>query len=292
MAVTSSDKALLGSAALLAIASAAVFGTLTWRKADAARTPAPTVELAGEPYKPSVENAPPVKAETWGAPGPQSRGRDWIYDAFTSPEIFYNARSRQFTVRPPSSLAEPEAIEEAFGLELVSVRPEPFRLQLIGYIGEAGAWRGTFENLQTGEVFMGVAGQRVPKLGLTIVSFEVTPQPIALQQSMTTRQRVALARVRDERTGRETLLTHRERTLTGTLSAFVAAAGQEATREVRTGDAFKLGEATYKVGLIQLAPPQVEVTKESPTLPQPDRRVLTPRETEEPEKPETGTVGP
>ena len=100
MAVTSSDKALLGSAALLAIASAAVFGTLTWRKADAARTPAPTVELAGEPYKPSVENAPPVKAETWGAPGPQSRGRDWIYDAFTSPEIFYNARSRQFTVRP------------------------------------------------------------------------------------------------------------------------------------------------------------------------------------------------
>ena len=105
--------------ALLAIASAAVFGTLTWRQADAARTPAPTVELAGEPYKPSVENAPPVKAETWGAPGPQSRGRDWIYDAFTSPEIFYNARSRQFTVRPPSSLAEPEAIEEAFGLELL-----------------------------------------------------------------------------------------------------------------------------------------------------------------------------
>ena len=45
-----------------------------------------------------------------------------------------------------------------------------------------------------------------------------------------------------------------------------------------TGDTFKVGEATYRVGRIETTPPGVEITKESPSLVQPDRRVLTPRE--------------
>lgn len=292
MAANSSDKLLLAAAVLVAAGSAAVFGTLAWRSASAAREPVPAVELAGEPYQPSVKPAPPVKTETWSAPVAQSRGREWLYDAFTPPEIFYNARTRQFTVKPPTSLVEPEAVEEAFGLELVAVRPEPFRLQLIGFIGEEGNWRGTFENLRTGEVFLATSGQSLPKLGLTIRSFDVRPQPVALPQSMTTRQRVATAIVRDAQTGRDVLLTHRDRTFTGTVSAFVAAPGETATREVRPGDVFKLGAATYRIGKIQLAPPQIEVTKESPTVPKPDTRTLGPREFEDVEKPEGGRIGP
>ena len=144
MAVTPRDKVLIGAALVLALASAAGFGYLASQHPGAAGGPIAQVELTNAPYVPKAPDAPPVKTETWGSPAAQKRGREWIYDAFTPPEIFYNARSKAFTVKPPSSLLDEETLE-AFGLELVAVRPEPFRLQLIGYDGGEGCtialWR-------------------------------------------------------------------------------------------------------------------------------------------------------
>lgn len=280
MAVKSSDKLLLACAALLFAASGAAIALLVRLGIGLQPPPVGQVQLAEMTYTASVAEPALVKTETWPAPAPQKRGREWIYDTFTPPEIFYNPRTKQFTVKPPTAAAE--AVEEPFGLELIAVRPEPFRLQLIGYVGD----RGTFENTLTGEVFLGAAGKRVPALGLTIVGFDVRLQPIALRDSMTTQQRVATAVVRDEKTGRDVTITHRERHFTGTVSAFVAAEGANAAREVRSGDGFKLGAATYRVEKVQLTPPQIEVTKEAPTLPQPERRTLVPREGDAPEKPD------
>jgi len=279
MAAPSSDKLLIGAALGFAIVSAAIFGTLTIRHTGVPTGPVPKVELSDAPYVSIAPDAPPVKTETWTAPVAQSRGRDWIYDTFTPPEIFYNARSKQFTVKPPSSLVDEDA-QESFGLDLVAVRPEPFRLQLIGYVGGEGNWRGMFQNLVTGQVFLASAGHRVPNLGLTVRSLDVSAQPIKMGESMTTRQRVATAVVRDEKNARDITLTHRERVFTGTVFAFVAAPGETGTREVRAGDMFKLGEATYRIEKIETTPPSLEVVKESPTLSQPDRRVLTPRESD------------
>ena len=277
MAVSSSDKVLIGTALVLAIASAVTFGIMTLRHTGAPTGPVPPMELSEAPYEPKAVAAPPVITETWAAPVAQTRGRDWIYDTFTPPEIFYNARSKQFTVKPPSSLLDEDA-QESFGLELVAVRPEPFRLQLIGYVGGEGNWRGMFQNLVTGQVFLANGGHRVPALELTVQSLDVTAQPIQMGESMTARQRVATAVIRDEKSGREITLTHRERVFTGTVFAFVAAPGQSATREVRTGDMFKLGEATYRIEKIETSPPAMDVVKESPTLSQPDRRLLTLRD--------------
>lgn len=285
MAVSSSDKALLGAAAALVVVSAGVFGYLGLRSMAAVDAPPPTVQLAETPYEPVATEAPAIKTETWSAPVAQKRGREWIYDTFTPPEIFYNARSKQFTVKPPSSLMDEESME-VFGLELVEVRPEPFPLQLIGFVGDEGNWRGMFQNMVTGEMLLAQAGHRVPKLGLTIREFDVRAQPIGSPESMTTRQRVASAVIRDERSARDVTLTHRERFFTGTMFAFVAAPGETATREVRLGDVFKIGDATYKVENIQATPPAIEVTKEASTLTRPDRRLLTPREVELPEDPE------
>jgi hypothetical protein len=285
MAVSSSDKVLIGSALALAVVSAAVFGTLALRHSGVPGGPVPHVELAADPYTATAPDAPPIKTETWAPPVAQTRGRDWIYDTFTPPEIFYNARSRQFTVKPPSSLVDDEQLE-AFGLELIAVRPEPFRLQLIGFVGTDGKWRGTFQNVPTGQVFLGSSGLRVPNLNLTIKSFDVAPQPIRLNDSMTTNQRVATAVIHDDKSGRDVTLTHRDRVFTGTLFAFVAATGESAAREVRTGDSFKLGDASYRIDKITMEPPSIEVTKEAPTLTQPDQRVLTPREADVPDAPE------
>lgn len=279
----SSDKVLLGTALLAALVSAGVFGTLALQH-RAPSGPPPAVQLADAPYAANAPEAPPVKTETWAPPPAQTRGREWVYDTFTPPEIFYNARSKQFTVKPPSGLADDEP--GPFGLELVAVRPEPFRLQLIGFVGGEGNWRGMFQNVLSGETVVATTGHRIAKLGLTIRSFTVKPQPIRAGEGAPTNLRVAFAVVRDDKTGRETTLTHRDRAFTGTLSAFVAAPGETATREVRMGDTFKLGEATYHVEKISLSPPAVEVAKESPALSQTERQTLTPREADEPERPD------
>ena len=286
MVASAKEKVLLALAGVVALASAGVFGWLAWTKTRGPHGPVARVTLSDAPYTPTATDAPAVKTDLWNQPVAQSRGRDWVYDAFTPPEIFYNARSKHFTVKPPLAAAE-EAPEEPFGLELVAVRPEPFRLQLIGYVGGEGDWRGTFQNLATGEVFLAAAGRRVPNLALSIKALDVRPVDIALPQSMTTRQRVATAVVRDERTKRDVTLTHRERQFTGGLSAFVAATGEAATREVRDGETFKLGDASYRVEKIHLAPPSIDVTKESSTLAQPDRRTLPQREADETAPPES-----
>ncbi len=283
MAAVSSDKVLIGFALVLALGSAGAFGTLAMRAPRVAPGSVAPVVLLDTPYTPTAPDAPPVKTETWAAPVAQARGREWIYDTFTPPEIFYNARTRQFSVKPPSSLVEEEAPQEAFGIELVSVRPEPFRLQLFGYVGDGATQRGMFQNVQTGEVILGAAGHRIPKLGLTVKSFAIAAQTIALPESMSTRQRVATAVVRDEKAGRDITLSQRERVLTGQHFALLAAPGDDAVREVRAGDSFKLGDTTFTIEKVQLAPPQVEILKESPQLAQPDRRTLTPREVELPE---------
>lgn len=280
MAAPGKEKILLATAAVVALASAIAFGTLAWRNTRGAHGPVARVALSDAPYTPTATDAPAVKTDLWNQPVAQSRGRDWVYDVFTPPEIFYNARAKHFTVKPPLGPNE-EPPEEAFGIELVAVRPEPFRLQLIGYVGGEGDWRGTFQNVATGEVFLAAAGRRVPNLALSIKSLDVRAVDIALPQSMTTRQRVATAVIRDERTQRDVTLTHRERQFTGGLSAWVAATGETASREMREQEVFKLGAASYRVNKISLAPPSVDVTKESPTLAQPDRRTLTPREADE-----------
>ncbi len=273
-------KIFLATSFCIALVSALAFGALAWRDTRSPSGPAARVTLSDAPYKPTAPDVPTVKTELWSQPGAQSRGRDWVYDTFTPPEIFYNARSKHFTVNPPLGMGD-AVPEEPFGLELVAVRPEPFRLQLIGYVGTDGDWRGTFQNVATGEVFLASAGYRVDKLALRIISLDVHPVDIALPKSMTTRQRVATAVIQDERAKREVTLTHRERQFTGGLSAFVALPGETAAREVRERETFRIGDASYHIEKIQLAPPNIDVTKESPALAQPDHRTLTPRESDD-----------
>lgn len=277
MDVVSSHRVILFASLAVAVTSVAAFGIFGWGDLRSAHAGDVSAPLADAPYVPARVEVGSFKTEGWSPPSSQSRGREWVYDLFTPPEIFYNARSKQFTVKPPAGFLEDEP-SESFGLELAAVRPEPFRLQLIGYLGEEGNWRGTFENLVSGEVFLGTAGRRVPGLAVTIRSLEVRVQPVALGRSMATRQRVATAVIHDERSGREVTITHRERRFTDSLSALVAAPGATATREVRLGEVFKLGDATYRIEKIQLSPPLLEVTKESPGRAQPDRRTLAPRE--------------
>lgn len=281
MAALSQEKKYLLAATGFALLSVAVCGTFVWRHASEVPGGVASVELADNAYAATVADAEAIKTDLWTPPSSQTRGRDWVYDTFTPPEIFYSSRTKHFTVKPPLSISEEGVVEEAFGVELVSVRAEPFRLQLIGYLGEGAAARGTFENVATGEVVLGSAGRHLAKLGLTIKSFEVKLVEIKAAGSMTTHQRIASAVVLDDKTGSEVTITHRERHFTGGLSAFVAYVNEAATREVREGETFIRGDVTYRVEKILLSPATIEIIKESPALTQPDRRTLTPRESDD-----------
>jgi hypothetical protein len=166
---------------------------------------------------------------------------------------FHNARSRHFTVKPPLGAGE-DVPEEPFGLEVVAVKPEPYRLQLIGYVGGEGDWRGTFQNVASGEVFLAAAGRRVANLAISIKELAVESVEVRVPESMPTRQRIATAVVHDEISGKDVILTHRERRFTGGWAVFVAQAGENSVREVREGESFKLGAASYRIEKIQLAP--------------------------------------
>lgn len=280
MGIFAKVKLVLTVASGLLATSVVVFGVLSWRASGKSGGAIAPIKLADAAYVPVAADAPAVKTDVWSQPAAQTRGRDWIYDTFTPPEIFYNARSRHFTVKPPLGAGD-DVPEEPFGLDVVAVRPEPFRLQLIGYVGGEGDWRGTFQNVASGEIFLAAAGRRVANLALSIKRLAVDTVEVKLPESMVTRQKIATAVVHDERTGKDVILTHRERRFTGGWAVFVSQTGDDAVREVREGETFKIGEASYRIEKIQLNPPSVEITKESATLAQPDRRTLNPRETDD-----------
>jgi hypothetical protein len=266
---------LLTGAALLAI-SIGVFGTLIWRLRATAPLGRPA--LTAPAYVPVAVEVPATKNIAWESPAPLVRGRDWLYDVFTPPEIFYQPRTRQFAVSATGANSE-EALEAPFGLELVSVRPEPFRLQLIGYLGGAGEGeaRGIFENRISGEVFLASAGFRVADLALSIKRFVVRTESVAIPESMNFKTRVATAVVHDSRTNRDVTLTQRERHFTGNAFALVALAGEAVPREVRVGDTLTLGTASYRIEKITLDPVALDVTKTAPDLATPSHRTLSVR---------------
>lgn len=270
MSASPSPKILLIAATALLVVSSAVCGVLMWR-AQASSTLSQPV-LTAPAYVPVGVDAPGVKTTVWEAPSALARGRDWLYDLFTPPEIFYNTRTRQFAVSAP--LTGDEAAEAPFGLELVSVRPEPFRLQLIGYVGGVGQARGIFENRRTGEVFLAAAGYRVADLALEIKAFNVRAEAIVIPESTSFSQRVATARIHDVRAQRDLTLTQRERQFTGNVYGLVALDGEAAPREVLAGDTLKLGATTYHIERIVTDPATIEVTKTAPDLAAPVRRTL------------------
>jgi len=271
MSASPSPKTLLVATSALLVVSAALFGALTWRTRATVSLNPPVLTAAA--YVPAAVDAPVVKNIEWEAPVALSRGRDWLYDLFTPPEIFYNSRTRQFAVSAPLTGGD-EPAEAPFGLELVSVRPEPFRLQLIGYVGGAGEARGIFENRRTGEVFLASAGRRVADLALEIKAFTVRAEPVAIAESMSFSQRVATATIHDLRTKGDLTLTQRERHFTGNVFGLVALEGEGAPREVLAGDTLKLGAALYHIERIVMDPATIEVTKTAPDLAAPVRRIL------------------
>ena len=281
MRIPNIDQSLVGTALVAALGSMVWFGCQSPAQSRVRRSDAAGSKARAIAYAPGNLGDPVVGKATWPSPAPQGRGAGWIYDVFTPPEIFYDAPANRFVVEPPSDRSQssdPDAT--AAGLELVAVKREPFRLQLLGYVGRQGNYLGTFENRLTTGVFLAAAGRQVPELDLMITDFTVQRQPVPMADGTLSNQWVATAVVRDELTGRSTTLTVGELGYTDELCAVLAAAedGEEGIREVRQGEEIESLDRTYRIERLQLEPPTVELSGRSADWGHPVRLNLTPRD--------------
>lgn len=273
MAAKSQDKILCGAALLLLLASAG-WTLLQNSKLEALRNSAAN-NASPSAYVPAGIDAPRVSTKTWPVAPSQTRGAEWIYDVFTPPEIYYSETTKQFSVTIPEP-PEPPTPPKPFGLSLVSIKQDAFRLQLVGYIGGEGDYRGTFEDTVSGETGVGRTGKVFPKLGLTIKSFEVKRNIIKSKESMDVYDTVATAIVVDSKTGEETTLTNKTRLIKGTPFAVLKVGEATETVEHKAGEKFTVGDVTYTVVNVTGEPPSAEITKTAPDMKVPLTKTLTP----------------
>ena len=268
------DKGLL----TLALSAAGLSAGWAWHQRAGIR------QLQGEAVSPGLTGAayavtgwdlPGTMVTAWPAPPPQSQGSGWLYELFTPPVIYYNPDARSFAVTPPQYPTGPGGV--VFGLELLAVKLEPYRLQLLGYFGAPGDYLAAFVSPRSPETLLVRAGHRFDGLGLVLKSFDVRKLTIESAEPGPVYDVAALAVLLDEPTGAEVVLDSRSRKLTDTpLAVFrlPGAAGQ--SRELHEGDTFADEAATYRIERIQLDPPEVVIARTTPGLPVPEMRVLRP----------------
>lgn len=270
---SSYDKMLVAlGAALLAVSG----GWVWLHQADIARLRHQPV-AAGLPdaaYAASGLPMPETKIAVWAKPAPQSHGSGWLYEVFTPPVIYYNTLAKSFTVTPPLNLAEGGA---PFGLELIDVKFEPYRLQLVGYFGEPGDYLAAFVSANQPETLLARSGRRFAQLGLTLKSFDVRKVEVTHTDPWPVYDVAALAVLFDEQSGAEVVLDSRARKLTDTpLAVLRLVTAGSAPRTLHEGDTFSDDTGTYRVERIQVDPPEVVVARQAQGLPVPETRILRP----------------
>jgi hypothetical protein len=273
MAAKSQDKIIFG-AALLVLLAAGTWTFFQQPKLEALRKVSSS-NSAQAAYVPAGLDAPKVSTSIWPIAPAQTRGAEWIYDVFTPPEIYYNEATKEFSVTPPKPLEVVKPVEIPFGLDLVEIKQDVFRLQLVGYVGNAGSALGTFENTVTGDTFLAKAGKKIPTLGLTVRSFEVKRNLVPAKDSMPIYETVATAVVVDDKTGGEITLTNKQRLIKGSPIAILKATGSEKLFEQKADTSFSVGDVHYSVGAVTSEPAAVEVTKTAPDLKSPETKTLT-----------------
>jgi hypothetical protein len=271
------DKVALIACVLLFLGTASL-SPIGFRKLDeiASRNPVAGIDLARYDARPA--QMPAIETISWPDPPPQSRAKEWVYDVFTPPVIYYNRQTGEFTVTPPS-ITEPVAQTTApFDIELLAVRQEPYRIQLLGYLGSERANLGMFELVETGETINARAGAEVARGEFTLRSLEQRRITTQTRDNTPVVETVTVATILDQRTGREETLTDRERRMLNRFQAvFRLRTNPPEERVVREGGTIEVNGQRYLVTQVSLNPPQAVVSRRAAEAFAPsETRTLTP----------------
>lgn len=226
----------------------------------------PIIGGMSAPYEYQRAQMPDIGLVTWPAAPAQSTGPEWVYDVFTPPVIYYNPRTAAFTVTPPV-VNEPVVARDdtPFEVELVDVRQERYRIQLVGYVGDprGDSYLATLQLLEDGgRTVPGRAGRAFDEQEFTLLSVEVRNTRTTSRDSMPVIEPVAVAVIIDHRTGREETLTNREPKMLPRLQAEVRLRTMPpAERVVHEGETFEVNGYSYLVTQLALAPKQAVVSR-------------------------------
>ncbi|HCR28889.1 MAG TPA: hypothetical protein DIV79_02585 [Opitutae bacterium] len=206
--------------------------------------------------------APLPETVAWSRPENQSRGEDWVFDAFTPPVLYYNPQSREFAVTRPDLSSAPERDPwKAFEIELVEVRQRPYRLQLVGYAEQNGNYVASFQFLKTKELILAKKGKLLVEAGVKVLSFEVKQMEVKQEGSMPVFEKVGVARLMDYENNQEVYLTNLETKLFSDLEATIRSKESGSTFVVQEGSQVELDDNAYVIGALSNNPQEAMVTK-------------------------------
>ncbi len=193
-------------------------------------------------------------------------GTDDHYALFDSPL----SRAQLTTVLPQVASGENLATQR---VELLAVKQEPYRLQLVGYYGVADDYTATFVSPGSPVTLFAREGHRFESLGLVLKKFSV--KKLATESSGF--ELTACALLWDERAQAQITLVSGVPLLTETSVALLRlgpSAGQ--LRELRTGDTFQEGAALCRIEHIQMNPAEVVIVRVLPGQALPEKQILKP----------------
>lgn len=202
----------------------------------------------------------------WSDPALGAADDAWVFDVFTPPVIFYDRVTGRFSVSPPELTAplQADVMNQPFGVSLVRVVREPFRLQLVGYSGTPEAPLGIFANQVTGAGIVGRVGDKFDSLGLDIRSLAVRREDSIMPFSMPLREIVAVAEVWDEREQKQTRLSSAQ-IAWGTQPVAEVRLGETGEmRRVQAGNRIETPEGTFEISGVFSEPDSVSVVKHLP----------------------------
>jgi hypothetical protein len=272
------DKVLLAICVVAFLASAAL-APRSFHQLDTIAATNPAVGITPAKYEPQPAQVPPFGTIVWDNPQPQSRGREWYYDVFTPPVIYYNKQTAEFTVTPPtvSEVAQTN-VDEPFDVDLLKVRQEPYRIQLRGSVGGKGTYLATFMLEDTGETVVGPEGRVFEAAGFTLRSLDVRKVTTNPRNSMPVVETVTFATILDNRTGREVTLNDHEPLMLSRFQAVLRLrTNPPENRIVREGSSVEVNGHSYLVIQLSINPQQAVISRRaSDSLGAAETRTLTP----------------
>ena len=209
-------------------------------------------------------SAPRLESVPWPDPAVGAADNAWVFDVFTPPVIYYDRETGGFSVSPPELTAplEPEILAKPFGIKLVRVVRDPYRLQLIGYSGTEAEPLGIFRNNVTGAGVVARAGEVFPELGLEIRGLVVRREDSIVPYSMPLREIVAVAEIWDEREQRFLRLSSARAASNAQPVAEIRLSGSSELRTVRTDMRIETEQGIFEISGVFSEPDSISVVKQ------------------------------
>ena len=106
----------------------------------------------------------------WKEPVSQTSGKDWLFEVFTPPIIYFNQQTGAFVLEPPLSEKQKD---DSPDVVLLRIERPPYRIQVEGFVGNDGDYTALLKRTDVQKGFLARPGQRYRDLGIRIDSIQV-----------------------------------------------------------------------------------------------------------------------